>query len=276
MRLTPIVNTKRYRNIEILDYIYLGTKEEQFSAVTFKLKKDLVYVAFEGTDNLMSGWKEDFQLAYMYPTPSQIHAVEYLNKTVRYFGPKIMVGGHSKGCNLALISSMEINKFKKNKIIKIYNNDGPGLRKKEFTSKKYERIKNKYIHIVPYNSFIGITLRNDNYKIVESNRKTILSHYPISWIVEDNSFKETKLKQKSKDLEKNIIEWLDNHNDIERKTMIDNVFKIFEKCGIEDTRNLKKISYITKVIKEVRNIDNETKELASDFIKYSFFNNNKI
>ena len=274
--LKEIVNTKRYGNIEILDYIYLGTKEEQFSAVTFKIKKDLIYVAFEGTDNLMSGWKEDFQLAYMYPIPSQIHAIEYLNKTIKCFGPKIIVGGHSKGGNLALISSMEVNKLKQNKIIKIYNNDGPGLRKKEFNSNKYFRIKDKYTHIVPYNSFIGMMLRNDNYKVVDSSRKTILSHYPISWIVKENSFEETELKLKSKNLEKNIIEWLDNHNDTQRKKMIDNVFKIFETCEIEDTRKLKKISYITKVIKEVRNIDNQTKDLAIDFIKHSLFNKNKI
>ena len=274
--LKEIVNTKRYENIKILDYIYLGTKEEQFSAITFQIKKDLIFVAFEGTDNLMSGWKEDFQLAYMYPIPSQIHAIKYLNKTIKYFGPKIIVGGHSKGGNLALISSMEVNKLKQNKIIKIYNNDGPGLRKKEFNSNKYLRIKDKYIHVVPYNSFIGMMLRNDNYKVVESSRKTILSHYPISWIVEENSFKETELKIKSKELEKNIIEWLDNHDDSQRKIMIDNVFKIFETCEIEDTRKLKMISYITKVIKEVKNIDNQTKKLAIDFIKHSFFNKNKI
>ena len=274
--LKKLVNTKRYGNISILDYIYLGTKEEQFSAITFKINKELLYVAFEGTDNLMSGWKEDFELSYMYPIRSQTHAIKYLNRTVKIFGPEVIVGGHSKGGNLALVSSMELNKLKQNKIIKIYNNDGPGLRQREFESKKYNNIKDKYIHIIPYNSFIGVMLRNSNYKIIESSRKTILSHYPISWIIKENSFVETKLKQKSRELEKNVLEWLNNHNDSERKIMIDNVFKIFETCEITDTRNLKKIKYIIKVIKEVKNIDEQTKELAISFIKYNFFNKNKI
>lgn len=265
--LKEAVKTERYGNIDISDYIYIGTKEEQFSATTFKINKDLIYIAFEGTDNLMSGWKEDFQLAYMYPVPSQIRAIEYLDKTIRYFGPNVIVGGHSKGGTLALTSAMEVNRFKQDKIIKIYNCDGPGLRKREYNSKKYERIKNKYIHIVPQNSIIGMMLRNENYRVVETSRKTILSHYPISWIVKENEFKETELKEKSIELEKNVIEWLDNHNDFERKIMIDNVFKIFGKCEIEDTRNLKKIKYIIKVINELRNIDNQTKELAINFIK---------
>ena len=272
--LKEVIESKRYKNIEILDYIYLGTQDEQFSAITFKIKKDLNYITFEGTDNLMSGWKEDFQLSYMYPVSSQIHAIKYLDKNIKYFGPKVIVGGHSKGGNLALVSSMEMNRLKQNKIIKIYNNDGPGLRRREFDSKRYENIKSKYVHIVPYNSFIGVMLRNSNYKVIKSNRKTILSHYPISWIVEENSFEEANLKQKSKDLEKSVIEWLDNHNDFERKIMIDNVFKIFETCEITDTRNLKKIKYIIKVIKEVRNIDEQTKDLAISFIKHNFFNKN--
>lgn len=272
--LKEIIETKRYNSIEILDYIYLGTKEEQFSAITFKITKNLIYIAFEGTDNLMSGWKEDFELSYKYPIRSQIDAIEYLNKNIKYLGPKVIVGGHSKGGNLALVSSMEMNRLKQNKIIKIYNNDGPGLRRREFNSKKYNNIKNRYIHIVPYNSFIGIMLRNSNYKVVKSNRKTILSHYPISWIIKEDSFEETELKQKSKDLEKTVIEWLDNHNDFERKIMIDNVFKIFETCEITDTRNLKKIKYIIKVIKEVRNIDEQTKDLAISFVRHNFFNKN--
>lgn len=274
--LTKVVNTKRYENIEMLDYVYIGTKKEQFSAITFKIKKDLLYIAFEGTDNLISGWKEDFQLAYMYPVLSQIHAINYLNKTVKYFGPKIIVGGHSKGGNLALISALEINKLKQHKIIKIYNNDGPGLRKKEFQSKKYSKIKNKYIHIIPQNSVIGIMLRNEKYEVVKTNRKTIMSHYPISWVIEENKFKKASLRLKSKNLEKNVLEWLDNHNDYERKKMIDNTFKIFEICEIDDTRNLRKIKNITKVINEIRNIDEETKQLAQDFIKQSIFKNNKI
>ena len=274
--LEKVIETNRYKNLKIEDFIYLGTKEEQFGAIIFKITENLIYVAFEGTDNLMCGWKEDFQSAYMYPTKTQVRAMHFLDKNVKLFGPKVIVGGHSKGGTLALVSAMELNKLKQMKIQKIYNNDGPGLRKREFESKKYNNIKNKYVHIVPYNSFVGIMLRHSNYRVVDSYRNTVLSHYPISWLVEESQIKEAELKQKSKDLEKNIISWLDNHNDFERKIMIDNVFKIFETCGIEDTRNLKKIKYIIKVIKEVKNIDEQTKELATDFIIHSFFNKNKI
>lgn len=266
-----IKNTNRYKDVKIKNYIYIGTDLEQFSALTFKISRRLMYVAFEGTDNLISGWKENFQLSYMYPTLSQVHAIRYLSKMIKIFGPKVIVGGHSKGGNLAQVASMEVNFFKKLKIMKIYNNDGPGLRKKEFISKKYRCIRKKLVHIIPYNSVAGILLRNDQYKVVASTKKTILSHYMSTWMVYDDQLIETDLSEKSLCLEKSIIEWLNNHDDNDRKNMIDNVFNVFRRCDITDLRDLKKVKAIFRIIREVKNIDDETKSLVSSFINYNFF-----
>lgn len=270
MCLEMIIKSERYRNIEVSNYVYIATENEQFSAVTFKINKKLSYIAYEGTDHLMVGWKEDFELTYKYPIPAQIHAIKYLKNTVKLLGPQIIVGGHSKGGNLALISAMELNPIKKLKIKKIYSNDGPGLRLKQFKSIKYKIVKHKLIHIVPDNSIIGIMLRNDKYKVVKSKKKTIMSHIPSTWLIEDDKLIESKLSKKSEELEKSVIEWLNQHNDDERKQLIDNVFQIFENSGITDTTKFKDVSNLIKMIKEVRNIDNKTKELVINFISYNF------
>ncbi|HBD71134.1 MAG TPA: hypothetical protein DC019_01590, partial [Ruminococcus sp.] len=39
-------------------------QEQQFSATTFLLDNDTVYVAFRGTDNTLVGWKEDFNMSF--------------------------------------------------------------------------------------------------------------------------------------------------------------------------------------------------------------------
>ena len=269
--LKQIMNTNRYKDIKLKDYVYIGTNNEQFSVVTFIINKKLIYISFEGTDHLISGWKEDFELSYMYPTASQQHAIEYLKKQIKIFGPKVIVGGHSKGGNLAQVSSMEMNIIKKLKIKKIYNNDGPGLRLEQFKSRKYKQIKKKLVHIVPHNSVFGILLRNDKYKVVVSTKKAIQSHAMSSWMVYDDYLSETDLSEKSIELEKSIIEWLNNHNEEQRKKMINNVFNIFKKCEINDTKDLRKLKSIIKIMKEVRNIDKETKELVASFINYNFF-----
>lgn len=269
--LEKLINSERYKNIKIQNYIYIATDEEQFSAVTFIISKKLKYVAFEGTDHLMVGWKEDFELSYKYPVPAQIHAIKYLKNATKLFGPKIIVGGHSKGGNLAQISSMELNIFKKLKIKKIYSNDGPGLRLKQFKSFKYKLIRKKLEHIVPENSVVGVMLRNDKYKVVKTNKITIMSHIPSTWLIEDDNLIETQLSNTSIKLENKIINWLDNNDDTKRKILIETIFNVLEKSGITNTMNLKDIRCIINVIKEIKNVDKETKDLAVDLITSILF-----
>lgn len=273
--LKRMVQIKRYRKITISNYIYEINKDIQFSAVTFDINKDLRYIAFEGTDEKISGWKEDCELAHLFPIPAQERAISYVNKHVKLFGPKVIIGGHSKGGNLALVSSMFMNFYKKFKVIKVYNNDGPGLRKKEFTSKKYKHLKKKYIHIVPDSSIIGILLRNDQYKVVKSTKTNIYAHSMSTWVIEDDKLVESELSEKSKALEQSIISWLDKHTDEERSKMTRNLFEVFEKEQIEETLSLKNVKNIIKVIRGMRKIDQQTKELAIEFITYNYKNVNK-
>ena len=75
-------------------------------------------------------------------------AIKYLNKHFTFTTKKLIVGGHSKGGNLALVASMYANFIVRNKIKYIYSGDGPGVLDKEFNSKKYQKIINKYTHLI--------------------------------------------------------------------------------------------------------------------------------
>ena len=119
--LKELINTKRYQNIILSDYVYKRDKNMQFGAVTFKISKKLIYISFEGTDKHISSFKEDANLACFYPVPSQIEAINYVNKHVSLFGPNVIIGGHSKGGNLALVSGMYLKKYKQFKIKNCWN-----------------------------------------------------------------------------------------------------------------------------------------------------------
>lgn len=262
-------NSERYKNILISNYKYIGNKKMQFSAMKYRYKKKFTYIAFEGTDDLLSGWKENFNLAYMFPTISQKCAIKYLNETLNLFDTNVIIGGHSKGGNFALISSMYCNPLKRLKIKKIYNNDGPGLRLKEINSKEYRKIKDRYIHIVPNYSYIGILLRNDEYRVVKSSRKDILSHSVLSWQINDKQLDTTNLSRFSKNLEKGLLLWLDNHNDNQRKKVINTIFKALEDVGIDKLSSVTKLTNLFKIINSLKNIDEESKVLATDLIKFN-------
>ena len=58
---------------------------------------------------------------------SQVEAANYLNNIAKKYKNKIIVGGHSKGGNLAIYASVFCKDKYKKRIIKVYNNDGPRI-----------------------------------------------------------------------------------------------------------------------------------------------------
>lgn len=209
--LKQIVNTKRYKDIQMYNYKYIWDTDTQFGAVCFKVKKKFIYVAFEGTDNLLSGWKEDFQMAYEFPVPSQKLAVKYLNENIKLFDKNIIVGGHSKGGNLALVSSMYCKNRINKKIKQIYSNDGPGLKKEQIESENYSKIRDRLIHLVPNYSYVGVLLRNDKFTVIKTNRKDFMAHAVSSWQVNENEFIRENLSSISDSFRKSLLKWLDEH-----------------------------------------------------------------
>lgn len=272
--LKQVIKKNRYKNLILSDYIYNTNKDMQFSAITFVISSKLKYICFEGTDELLSGWKEDGQLACFFPIPSQKEAIKYVNKNVKLLGPNVIIGGHSKGGNLALVSSMFMKKYKKHKVLAVYSNDGPGLRRKEFESKEYQQIKKKFIHIVPNCSMIGVLLRNDCYKVVKSCKDNIFGHSMTTWYVKDDRLVLSKLSSKSKRLENSLISWLDKHDDEERIIIVNTLFKVFEDANITTTISAKKLKNIIKIIRNISYIDKQTRDLIIDFLTYNYKNVN--
>ena len=262
-----IIEKTRYKNVLLSNYIYKTNKDMQFSAITFKISPTLKYICFEGTDELVSGWKEDGKLACFFPIPSQVEAIKYVNKYVKLWGKKVIIGGHSKGGNLALVSGMFMKNYKKFKVKKIYNNDGPGLRDKEFASKEYKNIKKKYIHFVPEYSIVGILLHHDCYNTIKSNKKNIFSHSMTSWLIKEDKLIPSELSNKSKRLEKNLNSWLLKYNDEDKTNMINALFKILEDADIDSLINVLEIHNIIKIIRNIKNIDLRAKEILIDFFK---------
>lgn len=267
--LDKVKDTIRYKDILMYSYRYIGNEDSQFSAITFEINKDLCYVAFEGTDQLISGWKEDCKLAYMFPVESHKYAIKYLNHNFLFSNKKIMVGGHSKGGNLALVSSMYCNYFVRNKITNIYNNDGPGLRKAQIESKKYELIKDKLISIIPQFSIVGLLLRHDeNYTVIHSVRMGAIAHCTSYWKVENDHFVRDQLSKFSKVLDDGIIRWLDKYDDEKRERFVNSIFKTIEENNIKSIVQIKRNKkLILKILKSSKSLDPIVTDMIKDLIK---------
>lgn len=267
-----IKDTNRYGDLYLYNYVYDANDNSQFSALTIELNKNLVYVSFEGTDHLVSGWKEDFMMTYMFPIPSQKKAINYINRRFIFDRKEVILGGHSKGGNLAMVAGMYANMFVKNKIIKIYNNDGPGLLKEYYESKNYANIKDKLVHIVPNYAIVGLLLHHsDDYMVVRSSRRGVLSHDIHTWVVEDNSFMQSQLDGYSKVLDDEIINWLNKYTREERKRFVYAMFDIFEKAEIESLMEiLENKRVIFDLINEYKEVDDIDRDMLKDFIGMLF------
>lgn len=261
-------DTRRYGNLRLYNYIYEESDDEQFSALTIEINPKLVFVSYEGTDHLVSGWKEDFMMSYMFPVASQKRAVDYLNKHFFFRNKKIILGGHSKGGNLAMVAAMYANFLVKDKIVSIYNNDGPGLLEEQFNSKYYKSIEERLVHIIPSNSVIGLLLyHKDNYKVVRSSRNGLLAHDLFTWVIKENGFMEGTLDTFNESFSNNLIDWLKKYDIKEREKFILSLFDIFDRANVNsfiDVMENKKL--IFSIISESKNLDEDARGVLKDFI----------
>ena len=265
-----MATSRRYGNAILYNYVNIVDDQKQFGALTIRLNDDSVYVSYEGTDNTTVGWKEDFIMACNYPGHSQLLAIKYLNRSIKFYDKIIRVGGHSKGGNLAVSAAMGCNFFIRNKIVAIYNNDGPGFLKEQVESKQYQKILPKIKMFVPKDSIVGMLLYHQvNYTVVKSNKLGIFQHDAFTWICNDNSFVEDKLSSKSKRVAKKLNEKLDSYTPIDKQKIIEDIFSIFEDNQIKLLKeiNLKKLF---DLFISFRNVDKETRKLVLEFIKLIF------
>mgnify|MGYP003290478899 CR=1 FL=1 len=260
-----IMNVKRYKDILMHNYQYVSSDKLQFGALSLDIDEHTVYVSFEGTDHLISGWIEDYMISCLFPVDAQKLSIKYLNRYL-FNNKKLIVGGHSKGGHLSIISSMYCNYFIKRRIIKIYSNDGLGLRQQEFESRKYRIIKNRITKLVPEHSIVGYLLNSDsNIKIVKSSKKSFNSHNPSTWIIKDNKFERSKYSKFCSILSKALNRWLlqyDTDTKIKFTELISNICK---KHNIETLYDLKgKKRLLLKDVLDSKNTDIKVKEMFKE------------
>ena len=76
--------------------------------------------------------------------------MKYLNMVVGKLHQPFYIGGHSKGGNLAVYAAMNCPKEVRERIIKVYNMDGPGFRTEVLEKYDYAAIQEKTVKILPY------------------------------------------------------------------------------------------------------------------------------
>lgn len=237
-----IGNSKRYGHIKMNFYENYFDEQsvEQFSAITFMISDNFSLVAYRGTDDSFVGWKEDFDMTFLTPIPAQVRAMKYLNAVGNLTNGKIIVSGHSKGGNLAVFALMNANADVQNKIVKVYNHDGPGFTQEVIDSPLYLKVKDRIQTILPHSSVVGMLMhQSDEFLVVESTRFWVMQHDPFSWVVNgrDFAYKEG-LSEGSRLFSKSLNEWLNSIPHEKRMTFVDTMFNLLDATGTKDVTHL--------------------------------------
>jgi hypothetical protein len=224
-----LINNPRFNDLILNNYVDITDYNtvSHFCAMTFS-NDYFTYIAYMGTSASLIDWKEDFNMAYMCPVPAQKSALKYLNAIMEKTKGLIYVGGHSKGGNLAIYSSINTYIWNKLRIKKIYTHDGPGFTKKIFKSLNYRLMKNKISKTVPSSSVVGMLLYSlESYNVVKSNTIGLMQHSSFTWQINDSKF--VFLKSRAWDsayFDKTISDWLNSVSDEEKGLFVNTMYDI--------------------------------------------------
>lgn len=261
--LTAVTASRRFRDIRLryLKNDFDPDSYKQFSCGIFAIDSNTDFVAFRGTDSSIVGWKEDFNLSFMNEVPSQRDALDVLNafyKNSFRSASKIIVGGHSKGGNLAVYAASFAAPEVRKRIIRVYSMDGPGFR--EDVKEKMNQITPALdiIKIVPKKSLIGMLMETgSNYLVVESDGFFIMQHMSYNWVIDDNDFVYTdQITRRESVLNNTISDWLLHASDQDRETVINAIFDIIQDNDIEYTSDFSNL--------DIRGMISSTQELSEE------------
>lgn len=267
--------SNRFKDVLVSDFVnkFDEINESQFSAMTFIIDEDTIYVAFRGTDDTIVGFKENLNMSFSAPVPGQIDSVSYLRGILNKYDKKnIIVGGHSKGGNFAVFAVSGLTQEERDRISIVYNNDGPGFTEKILNSYGYKDTVKKVKKYLPKDSFVGILMDDkEEYIVVNaSGASGILQHDGLNWEVRGSEFvKRKSITEKSQFVDKTVKYWLEGLNKEQREAFVDELYRIVKKstnanCLNDISEN--RLSATYNFIRKMTNMDNEKKDMMQDTV----------
>lgn len=179
----------RFRDVLIYDHAaaFDEVRDLQFAATTYVCPGRFAYVGFRGTDTTLTGWREDFNMAYQAPVEAQALAARYLAAVAAdpRLPEALILGGHSKGGNLAEYAALTTTPEVQGRIARLYNHDGPGFKAGLFTAADYAPLAGRMTKQVPADSMVGILMESFMpVEVVQATGRGFEQHSVFRWVVE--------------------------------------------------------------------------------------------
>ena len=218
--------SKRFGALRITDYADVLEPDTplQFSAMTFRWDGG-GFIAFRGTDETIAGWKENFMISFT-ETKAQKLAAEYAERILAG-GGRFMIGGHSKGGNLALYAACRLSDDAWERVDRVFLLDSPGLCPEVMDVSVTKRVNEKATRILPEFSVVGKLFAPEitDTRIVRSSASGIAQHSLASWQVEYGELALAEENDRhSVSLMETMNRWIAGLDETERRAITDDLF----------------------------------------------------
>lgn len=265
------VASYRFGQSQITQYrsIYEPEAQTQFAAMTFLLDDGTAFLAFRGTDGTLIGWKEDFNMTFQQTIPAQLLAQQYVREIALERSEPLRLGGHSKGGNLAVFAAARSSPMIQERILEVYNNDGPGFTNYLMGDPGYLAIVGRVRTFIPQSSVIGMLLEHEEpYTVVHSKSVGVLQHDLYSWdlmgnrlITMDNTTGDSVF------LDATIKNWFASMNSQQRNALVDAMYGLLSSGGAENVGDILQPKNLKVFIKTLSADENLRKLLSTEFSK---------
>ena len=262
--LKAAAQTERFGRVGMTHYVSVFNPEAdtQFAGMAFMMEDGSVFLAFRGTDNTLVGWKEDFNMSFQESVPAQRLALEFVKNFAFVTQAPLYLGGHSKGGNLAAYAGAKCGEAIQDRILQVYNHDGPGFSENMMTHEGYLRIVPKIRTLVPQSSVFGMLLEHEEpYTVIRSKHIGLLQHDPYTWEVMGGNFIQMEeLTADSRFLDRTFKTWLAGMTPEERNEFFDAVFDLLmlenasRPLDVLRPQNLKALFQTLQMDEERRNV----------------------
>ena len=262
--------SRRFQYMKLSHYINQVDEQEQkqFAAITVELGNGGFCIAYRGTDDTIVGWKEDFNMCFQYPVPSQIQAVEYLQQVAFSKRGRIYLGGHSKGGNLAIYAATMCNPLVRRRIRRVCSFDSPGFTQEFLQMESYQTIAARVQRIVPQSSMIGILFEhNTQYDVVYSTQIGLFQHDMFSWQVLGDEFVYVDdISSSATTVEHTMKEFVGSMSIEERKKFVEALFYVFEETGAKTLSQLK-VKDVAVILHRMSKEDHDNHKVLSQALR---------
>ena len=261
---------RRFQYMKLSHYVNQVDEQEQkqFAAITVELGNGGFCIAYRGTDDTIVGWKEDFNMCFQYPVPSQIQAVEYLQQVALVKRGRIYLGGHSKGGNLAIYAATMCNPLVRRRIRRVCSFDSPGFTQEFLQMESYQTISARVQRIVPQSSMIGILFEhNTQYDVVLSTQIGLFQHDMFSWQVLGDEFVYVDdISSSATTVEHTMKEFVGSMSIEERQKFVEALFYVFEETGAKTLSQLK-VKDVAAILRRMSREDHDNHKVLSQALR---------